>query len=103
MVEPIRPDEIVQLKRNLIPDFVYIAFNRMIAKKFNGSYASFTQEEIIKEILSLNTEYDRTHIFEEKWLDVENIYREYGWWVEYDKPAFNETYDATFTFTQKSK
>jgi hypothetical protein len=32
-------------------------------------------------------------------LDIEPIYREAGWIVEYDKPAYCENYDANFTFT----
>lgn len=28
------------------------------------------------------------------WLDLEDIYRDEGWTVEYDSPGYNETYEA---------
>jgi hypothetical protein len=31
-------------------------------------------------------------------LDIEDTYREAGWKVEYDKPAYCENYPANFTF-----
>lgn len=40
---------------------------------------------------------DREH------LDVEDVYRAAGWEVTYDKPGYNETYDATFTFRSAKK
>lgn len=42
-------------------------------------------------------------VYEEHWLDVEDCYRAIGWAVNYDKPAYNETYPATFEFSKKSK
>ncbi len=32
------------------------------------------------------------------WLNVEELYRAQGWTVTYDKPGYNESYPATFTF-----
>ena len=43
----------------------------------------------------------RADVFSNHWLDVEDIYREQGWNVEYDKPTYNETYDAYFVFSVK--
>lgn len=40
----------------------------------------------------------RNVVFANKWLDIEDIYREQGWRVDYDKPAYNENYQASFTF-----
>jgi len=37
------------------------------------------------------------------WLDVGKIYENAGWKVEYDRPGFNESYEATFSFTAKRK
>jgi len=41
------------------------------------------------------------NIFDNHWLDVEPIFEDCGWKVEYDKPGFNENYPATFKFTPK--
>lgn len=43
----------------------------------------------------------RDELFDKGWMDIEPIYRKSGWRVEYDKPAYNETYPATFTFSKK--
>jgi hypothetical protein len=37
--------------------------------------------------------------FNFKWLDFEDAYRSKGWKVDYDKPAYCESYDAFFLFT----
>jgi len=46
---------------------------------------------------------NRAEIFDKGWLNVEEVYRAAGWAVEYDKPGFNESYSATFTFKCLSK
>lgn len=92
-----------------IPDEVIEVFNDLIAKHFNGVYATFMQEEAVKLILKKFARkpemamVTRDKIFDDKWLDVEDIYRQAGWDVEYDKPAFNESYPASFTFAKRKK
>ena len=49
----------------------------------------------IKEEITSKTIYDNN------WLDIEDIFREAGWKVTYDKPAYNESYDAYFKFEGK--
>lgn len=44
---------------------------------------------------------DRQEIFDNCWLDVEDIFEEVGWKVVYDKPGYNESYPANFEFTKK--
>ena len=34
-------------------------------------------------------------------MDFEALYRESGWKVSYDSPAYDENYDAYFTFEPK--
>ena len=41
---------------------------------------------------------NRNEIFNKGWLNIEEVYRSAGWKVNYDKPAYNESYDAYFTF-----
>lgn len=40
-------------------------------------------------------------VYGKQYLDVEDIYRKEGWKVVYDKPAYCETYEPTFTFSKK--
>ena len=106
MTDPIRPEEVVAAKKAQFPGFVLDAFNAVIAKHFHQGYASFRQDEVVEEIVSrmpplgdnVNV---RSHIFEQHWLDVEDIYRKAGWKVEYDKPDYCESYPATFSFRKK--
>jgi hypothetical protein len=43
-VEPIRPEDVVKLKTTIIPDQVIESFNKLIAKNFRNSSATFDQE-----------------------------------------------------------
>ena len=53
------------------------------------------------EILATNADLTRQTVFDNGWLDVEEAHRAAGWRVEYDKPAYNESYDAFFVFSKR--
>ncbi len=96
-IKPITPDEALQLKRELLPPKVLETFNRFIGENIlsNGT-AIVYQDDIVKDLA--NQGLDRELVFKKGWLDVEDVYREAGWKVEYDKPGYNETYRSSFTF-----
>lgn len=99
----VSPREAVALKNSLLPTEVLAVWNAMIAKKFDGTNTvTILQCDIIKALMPLTPRRDsRQHILDEHWLDVEQIYRAAGWHVEYDKPSYCETYEASFAFTPK--
>jgi hypothetical protein len=100
MVEPISPNEV----KKIIPDFVIEAVNHLIKEKWNGVNATVLQDEILDIIASDDIDDDKPskrEIFEKNWLDFEDLYREKGWIVEYDKPGYNEFYKAKFIFKKK--
>ena len=113
MAKPISPDGVIELKKFLLPDEVFTAFNKMIAKNWDNGHSKFKQDEVIDEIIRLKpsglpqpsdtggNNKAREYIYDNHWLDVEVIYREEGWDVTYDKPGYNETYAATFEFRKK--
>lgn len=101
MAKPITPAEATSKKLANIPDHVIEAFNTLIAKHYDGRSATVKQDEVLAAIVT--DEITRSMVFENHWLDVEDIFRKAGWDVEYDKPAYNESYPATFTFTSKDK
>lgn len=106
--KPVTPQEVTKLKQTLIPDIVIESFNELIAKNFNGSNATVLQKEIINTISTkwkLQNKYDldTDRIFEEKWLDIEDIYSKAGWDVYYDKPAYCESYEPTFEFSKRRR
>lgn len=102
----ITPNEVLELKEGQIPDEVFAAFDELIAKDFNQGYATVMQNEVVllalkKLKVAGHRKMTRQMIFDNHWLDVEAIYRKRGWKVEYDKPAYNETYEASFKFSKK--
>lgn len=100
MVKPITPAEAA--RGTAKPDFVIQAFNEMIASKMSGGQARFTQYEVMDRICSLSgLTMTTSDILHSGWLDVEPLFREAGWSVEYDKPGYCESYKAFFIFKQK--
>lgn len=104
-VAPISPAEAEKAHRGTIPDSIINAFNKLIVKH----YKPISKEAVVKqdEVLDMvcgdpdSGKLKRADVFSNHWLDVEDIYREQGWNVEYDKPTYNETYDAYFVFSVK--
>ncbi len=109
MIKPITPADIKkQQALRVFPDYVIEAFNNVIAKHMNtGTYARFTQNEVVEEILKCafhghGVELPRQEIFNQQMLDVEEIYRADGWKVDFDKGAYYEE-NSWFTFEWKGK
>lgn len=98
-MRPISPDEVARTKAACIPEFVIEAFNKLIAANFDGHSSRFTKDEAVEEIESRS----QGSKFDSRWLDIEPIYELEGWTVEYDKPGFNETYSATYTFKKGNR
>jgi hypothetical protein len=117
-VLPYTPAEAAAASKNRIPDFVINAFNDLIAEKLYNGKAVIKQGEAVEAILARipeseqsvsyvgirneatwDRQKDRAKIFSHHWLDVEPLYRDQGWSVEFDKPGYNESYDGFFTFT----
>jgi len=104
MSGPIKPSEIEDRKASTIPSEVFDSFNELIAERWDGHQSKFTQAEVLTLIVmklqmtTYQSTIDKTAIFKRKWLDVEPLYRQAGWKVDYDKPGYNENYEATFTF-----
>ena len=100
MTKPITPGE-VSLDVSKPPQVVE-AFNELIRELWDGHQAIILQSEAVTRIHN-KTGWPRDHIYAKSdigrsMLDVEPLYREAGWIVEYDKPAYNEDYEPRFTF-----
>lgn len=98
-MEPIKPEEVNELKKKLIPEVVIETVNELIAKNYRGKSAFIKQKDIVSALLEKGL--TSVEVYDNNYLDFEDIYRAAGWKVEYDKPAYNESYDASFTFTVK--
>ena len=100
MTGPIKPGEVLSRKVAAIPEEVFEVFNALIAEKWDGYQAIVIQEDIGKRI-AVALKIPITEVFARHFLDVEDLYRRAGWKVEYDKPGYNETYEAKFIFRKK--
>lgn len=95
-----------------IPDTILEVVNESL--KFNykgGKEIIIVQDKLVNEICSKLKDtiidigngklepFDRNMLFDRHWLDFEDLYRQKGWKVEYDKPAYCETYPAYWKFT----
>jgi len=116
-MKPISPNEITSAKKDQIPDEVIQSVNEMIVEKWNGYESTFKQKDLVIKIVEKLIEHElynseeekkqvenrlKRNLFDKHYLDIEDIYREEGWIIIYDKPGYNESYDATFTFKRRS-
>jgi hypothetical protein len=106
---PIKPEEVIERKKETIPDEVFEAFNELIVKYCADGVSRFTQSEVIEAIVkkkpadlididSLEEAYDI--IFKKRWLNIEELYMEVGWVVEYDHRGLGDSRFVNFTFTK---
>lgn len=96
-VKPIKPSEVAAKKEEAIPDGVLEEWNNAIATNWSGTEAIVKQNDIVRAIVH-RMGVKRHEVFDRRWLDIEPIYRQAGWTVVYDKPGYNETYEAFFLF-----
>lgn len=95
----IAPEEVKVRRVQLIPDIIFEKVNELITERFDGKSATIKQDDILNAVCNADPCLTRGKIFKNHWLDIEPFYREQGWDVEYDKPAYCEDYPATFKFS----
>lgn len=102
-VLPIKPKDVQRLKKSQteIPNDIIQCFNEMIVAKWDGHKSHIKQNDMIEYILDHTTNYTRRGLFDNHYLDVEEFFSDNGWDVVYDKPGFNELYDAFWVFKEK--
>jgi hypothetical protein len=101
-VKPINPSEAKAAALKAIPDEVIQAVNELIVENFSTGTITIAQSEIKQRAKSLmypNLEDPQKGNFESRWLDFEDIFRQNGWKVEYDRPAYYENYQPLFRFS----
>lgn len=101
-IEPIKPDDAEDTRNASFPSEVIQAFNNAIIANLRNGVAKFKCKSVAAAIAnSMGTTVET--IYANHWMDVEPVYRAQGWDVEYDKPGFNETYDAIWIFKKSKK
>lgn len=102
MTKPLSPKDVENAKAttgNTIPQVIEAA-NELIAQRWNGYESRFFLHELAKLARS-KLGWDEKKFFEDGDLDIEPIFRKAGWVVDFDRPGYNETYEAFFVFTKR--
>ena len=99
MIEPIRPSDVINSKKYLVPDEIIEAFNEIVEERYDleSGEAVFQYDEVMCIIVSkTGTRYTSSEI--DKWiLSVEEVF------VEWDvKVGVTEDAYLKFTFTPRS-
>ena len=77
-----------------IPEGVIAVVNQLLIEHTSSSYIVLKRCDVIiaiKESMGVSS-------VPTMWLNFEPVFRKAGWKVEYDSPAYNESYEPTFTF-----
>ena len=97
---PLSPAEVLESK--VIDPRIFEVVNTILLQRFTkGSTVTILKSEIENK---LRTEYENINIhelYQNKQFDFEDEYRNKGWKVEYDQPAYCETYEASYKFSAK--
>lgn len=94
--KPLTPREMRE-HASPIPEVVFNVFNALIAKGAGIRSVTVLEKTVVAHLVERG--YTSAEIYEKCWLDVEPAYEAAGWRVTYDKPGYNESYDASWTFT----
>lgn len=102
-VKPISPDEVRGVRTSSIPDTVIEAFNYLITKNtIEYGRSSVRLADVINEIQA-RMAVTRSDIYQNGWLNVEDLYRAQGWKVEYRSPSCDESFHPYMVFTRAQK
>lgn len=100
-IQPITPQEAKNNAKCNIPDFVIIGINNAITKNYRKSGFSISQDEIIFEIKKISPNTSSETIFNNNWLDFEELYKNFGWNISYESPDRDENFKSYFKFKLK--
>lgn len=103
MVKPLNPDEAALHKKTVFPSEVFEAFNDLISADLVNGRAHVGQQDVVALIKKKLEANGTVYRWNQDWLNIEDAYEAEGWRVTYDKPGYNESYDASFEFVQKRK
>lgn len=95
-IKPLSKEEVKKAKK--IPDIIIKTVNELLIKNYSNGKAIIMQSEIVNIVSGDPDGISRTDIYDNNYLDFEDVYREIGWKVTYDKPGYSESYDPRFIF-----
>lgn len=107
-VKPLSPNEVKSLRLESLDADMITAVNNLLKKKLDSAgCAKLLQKDIVDEYFKVKgvekTDARKKKMHEDHQLDFEDVFRKAGWSVSYDKPGYNESYEASFEFKNKKK
>ena len=109
MIHLITPEEAEKAKISSIPDYVFQAFNELLAENFAEYGTIIYQHEVLKRIINIyphiiENEKDSivNSLFVNHWLDIEKFYERAGWEVTFFQPSYYEDFDPYYKFIPKN-
>lgn len=103
-MEALTPSQVKDF-RSEIDDKMVEAVNSLLLEKRHTNPILIKQEELIRAYRLVcsgkGVDMPRSEVFKSGVLNIEEAFKKKGWLVEYDKPAYNETYEPYFTFKYK--
>ena len=106
-IKPITPKEASKSLHTKIEPEMIQAFNELITENLSSGSARFTQDEVQKRYLKIKgltgaaAQKEMRRVYDNHLMDAEPLFRKAGWSVYFDKPGYNESYDASFKFSIK--
>ena len=103
-VMPLTPKQVKEMHQKTIPEEIILAVNHLLVKGCSESRIRviIEQNEVIEQATTTmrnnGKTVERNDFFENHWLDFEPIFRKAGWKVTFNKPGYNESYPAYWTF-----
>ena len=81
------------------------AVNELLIKNYNGGTITIRQTDIValflEKVKGSAEKWTSSKVSDKRQLDIEPLYKQYGWKVRYDKPGYNESGEACFEFIPK--
>ena len=99
MTQPLTPEQIKKVEGDSIPSVVIESVNELLLEKVRNGRTTLLQNEVVDRILKkAGNEITKKMLFDKGWLDFEPVFRRAGWVVEFDRPAYCETYEPKWIF-----
>lgn len=107
---PMSPEQAKALQHQSIPPFVFEECNRLLTASLSSGRASVSLPKLLDAVFARTSGMaDYSHIrarneLPSHWTSPENIHRTYspaGWDVVFDRPAYFESGESTFYFSER--